>query len=146
MKYIKALWHHEVTAYLFFGGLATLVYLTARTILFSVSRQATLAAVVANAIAILFAFFTNDRWVFKQERRGWQKRLVTFTGARLSTLILDLVLAEILVERFPAIIGQFVDHHLAKINLIESLIAQILIIIINYMISKYIVFKHQKTS
>lgn len=114
--------------------------------MFSISQQATLSAVIANAIAILFAFFTNDSIVFKQEKAGWQKRLVSFVGARLFTLLIDLVLVVTFVEKFPNLIGQFVNHDLARVNLIESLMAQVIIIIVNYVISKYLVFKNKKTS
>ncbi len=146
MKTIKKLLNNEVISYLIFGVLTTLVYLIVRTIVFSISQQATLSAVIANAIAILFAFFTNDSIVFKQKKAGWQKRLVSFVGARLFTLLIDLVLAVTFVEKFPNLIGQFVNHDLARVNLIESLIAQVIIIIVNYVISKYLVFKNKKTS
>ncbi|MGV3010069.1 GtrA family protein [Streptococcus thoraltensis] len=146
MNIFKRLLNNEVISYLIFGVLTTLVYLIARTILFSISHQATLSAIMANAIAILFAFFTNDSIVFKQEKYGWQKRLVSFVGARLFTLLIDLALAFTLVEKFPSIIGQFVAHDLEKVNLIESLIAQVIIVIVNYIISKFFVFKNKKTS
>ncbi|WP_438477990.1 GtrA family protein [Streptococcus pluranimalium] len=146
MKTIKKLFNNEVISYLIFGVLTTLVYLIVRTIVFSISQQATLSAVIANAIAILFAFFTNDSIVFKQEKTGWQKRLVSFVGARLFTLLIDLVLVVTFVEKFPNLIGQFVNHDLARVNLIESLMAQVIIIILNYVISKYLVFKNKKTS
>ncbi|MFU2206741.1 GtrA family protein [Streptococcus pluranimalium] len=146
VKTIKKLLNNEVISYLIFGALTTLVYLVVRTIVFSLSQQATLSAVIANTIAILFAFFTNDSLVFKQEKAGWRKRLVTFAGARLFTLLIDLVLAFTLVEQFPNLIGQFVNHDLAKVNLIESLIAQVSIVIVNYIISKYLVFKNKKIS
>lgn len=146
MKTIKKLLNNEVISYLIFGVLTTLVYLIVRTIVFSISQQATLSAVIANAIAILFAFFTNDSIVFKQEKAGWQKRLVSFVGARLFTLLIDLVLVVTFVEKFPNLIGQFVNNDLARVNLIESLMAQVIIIIVNYVISKYLVFKNKKTS
>ncbi|MDY3041993.1 GtrA family protein [Streptococcus pluranimalium] len=146
MKAIKKLLNNEVISYLIFGALTTLVYLIVRTIMFSLSQQATLATIIANAIAILFAFFTNDSIVFKQKKAGWQKRLVSFVGARLFTLLIDLVLAVTFVEKFPNLIGQFVNHDLARVNLIESLMAQVIIIIINYVISKFLVFKNKKTS
>ncbi|MGT2833702.1 GtrA family protein [Streptococcus halotolerans] len=146
MAIFKRLLNNEVIAYLIFGVLTTVVYLVARTLLFSLSHQATLSAVLANAIAILFAFFTNDSIVFKQEKNGWPKRLVSFVGARLFTLLIDLALAFTLVEQFPGIIGQFVGQDLNKVNLIESLIAQVIIVIVNYIISKFFVFKNKKTS
>ncbi|MET3557518.1 putative flippase GtrA [Streptococcus rupicaprae] len=141
MGTIKRFIQSEVFAYLFFGVLATLVYTIFRTMLFTVSRQATLSAVLANAIAIVFSFFTNDRFVFRQEKYGRSQRFVKFVGARLFTLLLDLVLAYLLVEKYPHIIGQFVNHQLDLVNLIETLIAQVLIVLLNYIISKWFVFK-----
>ena len=60
----------EVFKYLFFGILATLVYMVSRTLIFQLTKQGTLSAVLANAIAIIFAFFTNDIFVFNQETAG----------------------------------------------------------------------------
>lgn len=131
----------EVFKYLFFGVLATLVYMVTRMAFFAITHQATLSAVIANITAVVFAFFTNDYFVFNQVRTGWMKRFVKFFVARLSTLALDLVLAYLLVERFPQIIGQFVNHNLQVVNAIETLFAQVLIIVLNYIISKLLIFK-----
>lgn len=146
MTLIKKLINNEVISYLIFGVLTTVVYLIARMLIFAISQEATISAVIANIIAILFAFFTNDRFVFKQRPQGWPKRLASFFGARLLTLVIDLALAFFLVEQYPQIIGQFVNQDLNKVNVIESLIAQVLIILLNYIISKFLVFKDRKTS
>ena len=130
----------EVFKYLFFGVLATLVYMVSRTLIFQLTQQGTLSAVLANAIAIIFAFFTNDTIVFKQERRNWPTRLAKFFLARLSTLGLDVLLTYIFVTSYPDIIGQFVNDQLDQVNAIETLIAQVLIIILNYIFSKVYVF------
>ena len=86
---MKKLITSEVFKYLFFGVLTTLVYMGTRLVIFSLTSSATFSAVIANIVAILFAFFTNDYFVFNQVRKGWFERLVKFTIARLSTLILD---------------------------------------------------------
>ena len=135
----------EVFKYLFFGVLATLVYMVSRAMIFGISAQGTLSAVLANAIAIVFAFFTNDKFVFSQEKDGMWGRFVKFVGARLLTLILDLVLAYLLVDTYPQLIGQFVGHSQAMVNAIESLFAQVLIIVLNYIISKFFVFTGDKS-
>ncbi len=92
-------------------------------------------------IGILFAFITNDTIVFKQVRKNWYLRLIKFFLARLSTLLLDLLLTYLFVTEFPSIIGQFVNQNIDRINTIETFLAQILIIIINYIISKVYIFK-----
>lgn len=134
----------EVFKYLFFGVLATVVYMGTRLIVFSIIESATISAVIANITAIMFAFFTNDYFVFNQARKGWVKRLIKFSVARLSTLILDLVLAYLLVTKFPHIIGQFVGDNLSMVNAIETLFAQVLVIVLNYVLSKLLVFKDKK--
>ena len=60
------------------------------------------------------------------------------------TLVLDLALAYFLVDTYPEIIGQFVGHSQAWVNGIESLFAQVLIIVLNYIISKFFVFTDEK--
>ena len=141
---LKAFMATEVFKYLFFGVLATVVYMVSRTLIFAVSQQGTLS-VVANAIAIVFAFFTNDVFVFSQAKAGMATRFVKFVGARLLTLVLDLALAYFLVDTYPEIIGQFVGHSHAWVNGIESLFSQVLIIVLNYVISKFFVFTGDKT-
>ena len=64
-----------------------------------------------------------------------------FTLARLFTFGLDLVLTFVFVTRFPEIIGQFVNNNLDLVNGIETLLAQISIIMLNYFFSKLYIFK-----
>ncbi len=72
-------------------------------------------------------------------------RFVKFVGARLLTLVLDLALAYFLVDTYPEIIGQFVGHSHAWVNGIESLFSQVLIIVLNYIISKFFVFTDEES-
>ena len=137
---IKAFFDNEILSYLFFGGATTLVSILSRLFIYHISHQEILATVLANIIGILFAFITNDTIVFKQERRNWPTRLAKFFLARLSTLGLDVLLTYIFVTSYPDIIGQFVNDQLDQVNAIETLIAQVLIIILNYIFSKVYVF------
>lgn len=137
---IKAFFDNELLSYLFFGGATTLVSILSRLVIYRISHQEILATILANIIGILFAFITNDTVVFKQERKNWPIRLVKFFLARLSTLGLDVLLTYIFVTSYPDIIGQFVNDQLDQVNAIETLIAQVLIIILNYIFSKVYVF------
>ena len=137
---IQKFLNNEILAYLFFGLATTLVSILSRLVIYQLSHQELLATALANIIGILFAFITNDTIVFKQERKNWPKRLVKFSLARLSTFLLDLLFTFLFVTQFPHIIGQFVNENLDKINAIETIIAQLLIIILNYILSKVYVF------
>ena len=137
---IKAFFDNEILSYLFFGGATTLVSILSRLVIYRISHQEILATILANIIGILFAFITNDTIIFKQKRKNWPIRLVKFFLARLSTLGLDVLLTYIFVTSYPDIIGQFVNDQLDQVNAIETLIAQVLIIILNYIFSKVYVF------
>ena len=140
-KRIQSLFVNELLAYLFFGIATTLVSILSRLVIYQLTHRELLATGLANSIGILFAFITNDRLVFKQARDNWSIRLVKFTIARLSTFLLDLLFTFLFVTQFPHIIGQFVNESLDKINAIETVLAQISIIILNYILSKLYIFK-----
>ena len=110
--------------------------------LFTISATRKSSQLPLNIIGILFAFLTNDTIVFKQERRNCgQPAWLSFFLARLSTLGLDVLLTYIFVTTFPDIIGQFVEFNIDRVNTIETILAQILIIILNYIFSKIYIFK-----
>ena len=140
-NHIQSFFKNELLSYLFFGIATTLVSILSRLVIYQLSHQELLATGLANIIGILFAFITNDTIVFKQVRQNWPKRLVKFSLARLSTFLLDLLFTFLFVTQFPHIIGQFVNESLDKINAIETVLAQISIIILNYILSKLYVFK-----
>ncbi|WP_303976436.1 GtrA family protein [Streptococcus danieliae] len=141
---IQKFFNNEVLSYLFFGVLATVIYLVFRTLFFYLTQDAVVSAATANILAILFAFITNDLFVFKQKSPGRWERLVKFFMARLSTFLLDIGLSYLFVTQFPEIIGQFVNHNLQAVNAIVALISQVLIIVLNYLISKLFVFTNNQ--
>lgn len=141
MKKLQPILKHEVFKYLVAGVLATIFYLTMRLLLYPILNNGGLTAAIANVLAITFAFFVNDSYVFEQQKLGWQNRFVKFFLARLSTLALDFGLTLVLVDLFPHLIGQFVNNNSNLINAIAGLIGQVLIMVTNYFISKIFVFK-----
>ena len=140
-KTITYILNNELLAYLLFGIATTLVSILSRLVIYQLTHKELLATALANIIGILFAFITNDTIVFKQARQNWPSRLVKFILARLFTFGLDLVLTFVFVTRFPEIIGQFVNNNLDLVNGIETLLAQITIIMLNYFFSKLYIFK-----
>ncbi|HEM4974646.1 GtrA family protein [Streptococcus suis] len=143
-KLFYQLINNEVILYLIAGVAATLVYMITRMGLFLFIPSILLVTLLANAVAILFAFWTNDRFVFKQVREGWFQRLIKFTTARIVTLVLDMALAYILVAAYPQFIGQFVHNNINLVNAIATLFSQVLVIVLNYVLSKLFVFKDKK--
>ena len=75
MEKIKAIVekYYEQLAYLFFGGLATLLNLVIFAInqaAFGVEFATGLGNILDNIICILFAYWTNRTFVFKSENKG----------------------------------------------------------------------------
>ncbi|MGT2846322.1 GtrA family protein [Streptococcus massiliensis] len=143
-RYIKKFFDNEVLSYLFFGVATTVVSVLTRMLAYELSGNEIFSTILGNVAGILFAFVTNDTIVFKQKRQGWLPRLLKFITARLTTLFLDVALTFLFVTTFPGLIGQFVNNDIKAVNTIETLIAQVLIIVLNYVFSKIFVFKNRK--
>ncbi|MHA4906543.1 GtrA family protein [Streptococcus constellatus] len=142
-KYITHFFENEILSYLFFGVATTVIAVLTRMLCYAYTSNELLATALGNIAGILFAFVTNDTIVFKQERKSWFSRFIKFVVARLSTFLLDMGLTLVFVTTFPAIIGQFVHNDIKTVNTIETLLAQIIIIVLNYVFSKIFVFKNK---
>ena len=141
---VKKFFDNEILSYLFFGLATTIVSVVSRMLCYEVTENEILATIIGDVLGILFAFVTNDTIVFKQKRQGWPSRLIKFFTARLTTMGLNLLLTFIFVTSFPQIIGQFVNNNIKTVNTIETFVAQVLIIVLNYIFSKIFVFKNKK--
>lgn len=130
--------YKSVLLYLFFGGLTTVVSFITYLIPISLFTFAShsVIIVISNIIswicAVTFAFFTNRIWVFDaatDNKTDFFKQLISFFGGRLVTLIIE----TIILVSFSLI--------LPSKNFVTKLIAQIVVLILNYVISKVFVFK-----
>ena len=125
--------HKEVLLYLFFGGLA--VFLNLGLFILFTKRfgwEDLFANVVDWIICVLFRFITNKTWGFAVETdstKGLLAQLTGFYGGRLLTLLLEELILGIFI----------VSLHWNRIGV--KLAAQIFVIVANYVISKFFVFK-----
>lgn len=135
MKQIKKLLvkYQDIISYLFFGVLTTvvnyLVYLPCYNLL---GLSASVSNVIAWAFAVAFAYLTNKPFVFKSN--DWSKEtvipeLAKFVGSRVFSGAME-----------TAIIFVTVDL-LAWDGNIMKLVTSVLVVIINYVASKLVVFR-----
>lgn len=123
----------EIILYLFFGGLTFMVSV-ASFALFHVrlGLNELLANILSWIIAVLFAFFTNRIWVFQAKtktfRELWEQMGAFFAG-RLLTLGIEEVILLVFITWLEG------DSMLVKI------VAQVVVIVLNYVISKLWIFK-----
>lgn len=160
--------HREVVTYLFFGVLTTLlswvVYfavLWAWKGIFSLPVDDTssgmyiagytVAQVVQWVAAVLFAFFTNRKWVFTDADRDVSVgvQLVKFSGGRVITFFIDyavtLFVAMGVAALIPSLTGVMLfgrEWNFAEIG--AKVLAAVIVIICNYIFSKIFVFKKKK--
>lgn len=126
----------EGMRYLFIGGCTTLVNLVVYTILCKVVHlNVNISNIISVAVSILFAYVTNKLIVFRSHCSTWGELVleaVRFIGARLATMVIEVggvfVLYEILHQ----------DELVAKLE------TQVLVVIGNYFISRFIVFRDRK--
>lgn len=135
----------EISHYLISGLLTTILYLILRYVIYSWLHQATISAGFANIIAIIAAFLMNDSYVFKQTYEKRLFRFAMFFLARVVTLGLDMLLAYLLVEKYPEVIGSLVEHDSESINSVEGILSQAIMISLNFIVSKYYIFKQHRS-
>ncbi|GHV08353.1 membrane protein [Clostridia bacterium] len=135
MKKLLNLWQNprvrRVVTYLFFGGLTTVVnwglYFVFTRGFDWYETPSNIAAVLC---AVIFAYITNRRFVFLSDRPNIFKEMLSFFGARGLTIALD--------------IGGFyvLSDILGFYDLIVKFGLNVLVVLLNYVLSRFFVFKN----
>lgn len=144
MNKLKELYlkYKEIINYLFFGVLATAVnlgvkYLLLFTILDAANAlELQIAVIISWVVACLFAYLTNRLWVFESKSKEIIKEMTKFITARLTTLGLEMLIMFVFVTTLGLNSDMWV--------IVWTLVAQIAVIIGNYILSKLLVFKNKK--
>ena len=95
--------HKEVINYLIFGFLTTVLSLTIYYLLtFTILNpkdafQLQVANVTSWIGAVIFAFFTNRKFVFESKNKNISKEFIKFFLSRISTLLLDMLIMFVFV-------------------------------------------------
>lgn len=141
---MKALWewgtgmlqkYKEVVLYLFFGGLTTLVNIVSFSLLADWLGVYYLTAnAAAWVLSVLFAYLTNRRFVFESKSHGTAilRELALFVGCRLLSGALDMLCMYACVDLI----------HMPR--LIAKILSNIIVIILNYLFSKFLIFRKKK--
>jgi putative flippase GtrA len=127
--------YKEPLLYLFFGGLT---FFLSIGLYWLFAHPLGLTPLVANAfswiICVAFAYVTNRTWVFKEkahDSRGIAKEATSFVLGRIATLVLE----EVVLWLGISVLG--INDIAVKV------VAQVLVIVSNYFISKFLVFRKE---
>lgn len=142
MKKIKELFikYKEIINYLIFGVLTTIVSLATKYLLLFTILDAKngfelqIAVTVSWIVACTFAYITNRIWVFESKSKEIFKEAIKFYMSRVVTLGLEMLIMFIFVTLLGLNSNVWV--------VVWTIVAQVIIIIGNYVLSKLIVFKN----
>lgn len=123
----------EVINYIFFGVLATIVNILSFYIFDTIFNwQYLVANAISIAVSILFAYITNKLFVFESKTETRQElfqEFTSFVSFRLLSGGIDMLTMLVLVDILT------IDSFIAK------LFTQIIVVILNYIFSKFFIFK-----
>ena len=130
--------YKEIINYLIIGVLTTLIslisYFLLTISLFDPNKafELSIANILSWIISVTFAYFTNRIFVFESKDKKIVKESVKFYFSRVGTLLIELLIMFVFVNLL-----EFNDK-------IIKIIAQVTIIILNYIFSKLFVFTKKR--
>lgn len=125
----------EMFMYLLFGGLTTVINIIVYYLCTVIGISTGISTTIAFIVSVIFAYITNRKWVFESKattKEGIINEIWKFASVRIATYFMDLGLMILLVD----VLGWN--------GLLCKILVNILVIILNYIASKLIVFKKEK--
>ena len=122
--------YKEIINYLIFGGLTTVVSIATYALFAKVFHiDYLISNVLSWILAVLFAYITNKIFVFESKSKKNIKEITSFFFFRIVSLVMEMIILYIFVDMLH------ID------DLITKIIAQVIVIVANYVFSKVFVFK-----
>lgn len=118
----------ELFLYVVFGTLTTIVNIVVYFALEFIGVNYIISNIIAWFLSVLFAYVTNRIWVFESKSPDILKEMTLFFSGRIFSGVLD-----------TALLYLFVDI-LTLGNTFSKIAVEIIITILNYLLSKLIVF------
>ena len=120
----------ELVLYVFFGALTFLVNIVTYFIFKDLMGiNYLISNILAWFFSVLFAYVTNRIWVFESKSPDILKEMSLFFGGRIFSGAVD-----------TGLMYLFIDVLMIS-DLISKIVVQVIVIILNYIFSKLIVFK-----
>lgn len=129
--------YKDIIPYAVFGILTTAVNIAVYWFMAHLIGMGTMpSTIIAWIVAVLFAYLTNRKWVFHSEATSVKevlREICSFFVCRLATGFVDWGCMFVLVDL------------LCFNDVIIKAVANILVIVLNYVASKLVIFKHKET-
>ena len=119
----------ELISYVVFGAFTTLINIAVYFIFTDIFHiNYIIANIVSWFVSVMFAYVTNRIWVFESDNENVAKEVFLFYGGRIFTVVVDTLLMILFIDVLS--IGNFVT----------KITVSIIVIILNYLFSKWVVF------
>lgn len=154
---MKKLWekYKEIITYVIFGVLTTVVSWGSYIIFV---EKLSIVLFVGNLLswvcAVAFAYVTNKLWVF--ESKSWKpsvigKEIVSFVASRGVTGVIEIVCVPLLAKTgFDNIFYNILEKMNISMDILftdgiySKVVLAVVVVIVNYFLSKFLIFKKQK--
>lgn len=140
--FIKKVCNKEVISYLIFGVLTTLVNIVISYLLKAFCHiEGNIASTIGIICSILFAYFTNRKWVFHSDAHTSKEKWIEFGKfilGRVFTMVIEIVGVFLLNDVIHSFYGMFNDNIAYLIN---KVLITFIVIVLNFFISKFFAFK-----
>lgn len=131
LKMIKE--YRSFIIYGIFGVFTTVVNIVTYNLCYNkIGLSNTLSNVAAWILAVTFAYLTNKVWVFNSKSWAWpvlKREIPAFVSCRVATGVMDIIIMYICVD--------IMNWH----AMLMKILSNILVIILNYVFSKLVIFK-----
>ncbi len=132
----------EIIRYIIIGGLTTAVSLITKYILLFTILDAKnplelqISVVISWILSVSFAYITNRTFVFQSKSEKIIKEISMFVSSRIVTLVLEAILSWLFITYLQLNSDFYV--------FIVTIFIQFAVIVLNYILSKFIVFSNKK--
>lgn len=143
MKNLKELFykHKEGILYLLFGFVTTIVNWGSYSILTKyLLLNYNISNIIAWFLAVGVSFVTTKLWVFESKTQNFGelfKEIISFVSSRVLTGFFEII-------ALPFAVGLGLDQSIFGVeNFLAKIIISVIGVILNYFLSKFVVFKHK---
>jgi len=119
----------ELFWYVVFGILTTVVNIVVYYLFSRLGVNYLISNILAWFFSVLFAYITNRKWVFESKSSNILKECGLFFGGRIFSGVVD-----------TGLMWLFIDI-LSIGDMASKVVIQVIVVILNYVISKWVVFK-----
>ncbi|KAA8438749.1 GtrA family protein [Weissella paramesenteroides] len=124
--------YYSLIFYIFFGIVTTIINISTYLLLLSVNLNNHISVVISWFLSVVFAYVSNKLWVFDSNfifNNGLVIEFCLFLLTRITTLFLEMIIIWYGVQ------------YLCQSPVVWKFIDNVFVVIINYLISKLIIFR-----